>query len=419
MANLRFSRILNINIDHQSNKFKDMRFYRQCAIHMNRFKNFLYQKIHFFSHFLRVIRYLLKHKDSVNVDLLKSLTEPSEVRNLIYRIESRQNSSDLISLIKDLHDNELNLESKQNNSNLIKLIKDLYLNESNHTVDKNKIKLSDYTCLIQKILVHPEPGRIMDLFNFCLIVDKPKMETFFDLSSIMKSKNDSEAEPLLTLLSSIAKYKTIWFTPVFSQEGEDLILEQLFGFKKNGFYVDVGCHHPYRFSNTFHLYEKGWQGINIDPIPGTKKLFDEFRPRDLNLEIGLSNTNTTLTYYVMSDSALNSFDKNYIDFICKTTPYTLVEKIEISVINLKSLFENNLNSKDIDFISIDVEGYELPVLQGNDWTRYRPKIVLIEILDFNIQNMNQNPVHNFLVAEKYQIIAMTTRTIFYKDVRSI
>ena len=77
----------------------------------------------------------------------------------------------------------------------------------------------------------------------------------------------------------------------FSQEGEDLVLYRLLGHQTKGVYVDVGAHHPYRFSNTFKFYLLGWSGINIDPLPGSKQLLDEKRPRDINLEAGILNRN--------------------------------------------------------------------------------------------------------------------------------
>jgi hypothetical protein len=61
----------------------------------------------------------------------------------------------------------------------------------------------------------------------------------------------------------------------YSQEGEDLIASRLFPNQSTGFYVDIGAHHPTRFSNTYLLYTKGWRGINIDPLPGSKELFDK------------------------------------------------------------------------------------------------------------------------------------------------
>jgi len=75
----------------------------------------------------------------------------------------------------------------------------------------------------------------------------------------------------------------------YSQEGEDLILERFFEGMNTGFYVDVGAFHPKRFSNTYIFYKKGWHGINIDARPGSMKLFNFVRPRDINLEIPISN----------------------------------------------------------------------------------------------------------------------------------
>lgn len=56
--------------------------------------------------------------------------------------------------------------------------------------------------------------------------------------------------------------------------------------KKIGFYVDVGAHHPMRFSNTYFFYRMGWSGINIDAMPGSMKEFKKYRRRDINLELG-------------------------------------------------------------------------------------------------------------------------------------
>src|SRR5829696_7661265 len=74
----------------------------------------------------------------------------------------------------------------------------------------------------------------------------------------------------------------------YSQEGEDLILERIFLEQKKGFYVDVGAHHPKRFSNTFLFYKLGWFGINIDAMPGSMSAFESARPRDINLEVAIA-----------------------------------------------------------------------------------------------------------------------------------
>ena len=77
----------------------------------------------------------------------------------------------------------------------------------------------------------------------------------------------------------------------YSQEGEDLILQRFFEKQAVGFYVDVGAHHPRRYSNTYLFYKKGWSGINIDAMPNSMKRFDKYRPRDINIEKPISEKN--------------------------------------------------------------------------------------------------------------------------------
>ena len=67
-----------------------------------------------------------------------------------------------------------------------------------------------------------------------------------------------------------------------------MILRRIFIGKLTGFYVDIGAHHPKRFSNTYIFYQRGWRGINIDAKPGTKEVFNKLRPRDINLEVPIS-----------------------------------------------------------------------------------------------------------------------------------
>lgn len=93
----------------------------------------------------------------------------------------------------------------------------------------------------------------------------------------------------------------------YSQEGEDIILRRFFGLNKKGFYVDVGAHHPKRFSNKYFFYKKGWKGINIDAIPWSMNVFKKVRPRDINIEVPISSKKQKLKYYGFNESALNGF----------------------------------------------------------------------------------------------------------------
>lgn len=103
------------------------------------------------------------------------------------------------------------------------------------------------------------------------------------------------------------------YAPSFSSAGEDMILRHIIGSdKRNGFFVDVGAYHPTLFSNTYFFYLNGWRGINIEARPGSKALFDRVRPRDTNLELGISRNRGELTYYFIGDdSTMNSSRANF------------------------------------------------------------------------------------------------------------
>lgn len=87
-----------------------------------------------------------------------------------------------------------------------------------------------------------------------------------------------------------AKY--VYRNTSYSQNGEDRVLWRYFERQRNGFYVDIGAHHPFRFSNTALFYEANWRGINVDAMPNSMKAFNKYRKRDVNLEsaVGIDST---------------------------------------------------------------------------------------------------------------------------------
>lgn len=204
------------------------------------------------------------------------------------------------------------------------------------------------------------------------------------------------------------------FSPIlsYSQEGEDLILDRLFEGQERGFYVDIGAHHPFRYSNTALFYKKGWRGINIDPLPGTKKLFDKYRPRDINLEIGVSTTMGKVRYYMFNEPALNTFDEK----LAKSrhgSKYSIVEEIDIKTMALGEILDKyHVEDGSIDFISIDTEGVDIQVIKSCDWNKYRPKYLLVEALDvLKITDAMQAPVVLYLAEYGYELIAKTVNSL--------
>jgi hypothetical protein len=201
----------------------------------------------------------------------------------------------------------------------------------------------------------------------------------------------------------------------YSQEGEDRILARLFENKQDGFYIDVGAHHPFRFSNTYLFYKRGWKGINVDANPGSKLVFDLHRPKDINVEVGISDKEIILEFFSFKESALNTFSpslaNSYID-----AGWELKEKTKINTISLLQLFEKYIiNGIIIDFLTMDIEGFELEALMSNDWQKFRPKLLLIEILDFELDDHQTHPISVFLKSKGYSIFAKTKNTVFFKD----
>ena len=201
----------------------------------------------------------------------------------------------------------------------------------------------------------------------------------------------------------------------YSQEGEDMILKRIFENKKNGFYVDVGAHHPKRFSNTYYFYLKGWMGINIDAMPNSMKLFEKERIKDINLEIAISDKKQLLTYYIFNESALNSFSKNISYQRNKLNNYKIISQQKIQTNTLKEILDKYLpQNTEIDFMSIDVEGFDYKILKSNDWQKYKPKIVLIEDLNKKLTNIINSDINIFMQKQNYQLFAKTFNTIFFK-----
>ncbi|MBK8640041.1 MAG: FkbM family methyltransferase [Chromatiaceae bacterium] len=206
----------------------------------------------------------------------------------------------------------------------------------------------------------------------------------------------------------------------FSQEGEDVILSRLFDDKKDpGFYVDVGAHHPQRFSNTYRFYLRGWWGINIDPFPGCMKVFNELRPRDINLEFAISDNDSELTYYEFNESALNTFSESLAQERDGLRSYRLLKRTQIKTRRLSTVLGENINNEQrIDFLSVDAEGLDLNVLRSNNWDRYRPVVVLAEALQAKtLADAADDAVVTYMSDQGYQLISKAVKTLIFWDTR--
>jgi FkbM family methyltransferase len=167
----------------------------------------------------------------------------------------------------------------------------------------------------------------------------------------------------------------------FSGAGEDMILRHLIGVdRRNGFYVDVGAFHPYSASNTYHFYLKGWSGINIEARPGSRRLFQRFRPRDINIEAAVGSVEGSADFYVIDEkSTMNSRSESFLRALGMWDRVTT--RVVVQVRRLAAILDEWLPAgRHIDFLNVDTEGSDLDVLRSNDWQRYRPTYVVVEEL---------------------------------------
>lgn len=194
---------------------------------------------------------------------------------------------------------------------------------------------------------------------------------------------------------------------VYAQYNEDVILAALLDGVTKGFYVDVGANHETYHSVTRYFYDRGWSGINIEPIP---RLLDEIakkRKRDINLQLAISNKPGELKFreYPEHDGLSTLSDASKSEPTKLSLPFT---DYTVKVETLKSVFASQ-NVGTIDFLKIDVEGYEAEVLEGNNWSKYRPIVVAIEA------NHRATDWSDFLVAQNYVRVIFDGLNEYYLD----
>jgi FkbM family methyltransferase len=210
---------------------------------------------------------------------------------------------------------------------------------------------------------------------------------------------------------SAAKYRL----DSWSQEGEDLVLRRFFEQQPRGFYIDIGAHHPHQFSNTFWFYKRGWRGINIDALPGSMEAFELHRPEDLNLEVAISDERE-MTYFMFNHSALNSLNREVSERRDGKRGDRIVGRVQVQTRRLGSLLDEILSpGRIVDFLSVDVEGHDLAVLRSNDWSKYRPRIVLAEDLQRPpLDELSQSQLVRFMRDNGYRPCARTFNTLFFE-----
>ena len=171
----------------------------------------------------------------------------------------------------------------------------------------------------------------------------------------------------------------------YSQCGEDIIVSGLFQTFdiSSPTYLDLGAHHPTYLSNTYLFYRKRSYGVCVEPDPGSFQNLRQKRKRDICLNVGVGTTSQDKAeFFLMSESTLNTFSGDDARRIDAETSYKIIRTIQIPLVSVNEIIAQNFQSAP-NFVSLDIEGLDLEILESFDFGRWRPEIFCIETAVFS------------------------------------
>ena len=191
----------------------------------------------------------------------------------------------------------------------------------------------------------------------------------------------------------------------FGEFGEDILVNRFFRKKNNGFYVDIGCYHPIKGSLTYRLHKKGWKGLNVDLSKISIDLFKLARPKDYNIHAAITDFDGE-TQFFENDmiNQQNTLENNG----------TNLKKIKIIAFKLQTLLEK-LNIDNIDFLNIDAEGSDYKVISSLDLNKIRPKMICIEENRYDIKDIINDTIQNFMNSKDYFFFSRIGVSSIYID----
>ncbi|CCH27398.1 FkbM family methyltransferase [Actinosynnema sp. NPDC047251] len=195
----------------------------------------------------------------------------------------------------------------------------------------------------------------------------------------------------------------------YAQNGEDVVLARLFGERSTGRYVDVGAADAVKDSVTKHFYDLGWRGINVEPIPEHAEKLREARPEDVTLAVALGAAGGTATLHVVEDrSGWSTLDT---DLATGYRAEFKVVEIEVEVRTLADVLDEHPGP--VDFLKIDVEGAERAVIEGADWARHAPRVVVVEATEPGSPTPNHEGWEPLMLAAGYVFVLFDGLNRFY------
>ena len=197
----------------------------------------------------------------------------------------------------------------------------------------------------------------------------------------------------------------------YSQNLEDYHLSLAFAGQTTGKYIDIGAGHPIADNVSFWFYERGWQGIVVEPQSELAALYERLRPRDITVRGLVGREYGEIDFHVVD--RLHGFSTTREDVARRAQTFGVnYQTLRTPVTTLAKLCESN-NLGSIDFLKIDVEGAEGDVLFGGDWERFRPKVIIAEAVGPMTSEPSWQEWEPFLVAQGYRFALFDTLNRFY------
>lgn len=171
-----------------------------------------------------------------------------------------------------------------------------------------------------------------------------------------------------------------------------------------GYFIDIGAYSPKLYSNTYYFYKSGWNGITVEPNKKAKKWFRFVRPREKYICAAIGNSEGEKMYYHSAGYS----GENFISTMPTIQRVGYIPE-EIRLITLSELFQIEVPVKQhVDLLSIDCEGYDFSVLKSNDWSKFRPSVVVVETDPYS-------EITEYMKENDYEILAFTIGSVIYKD----
>lgn len=196
----------------------------------------------------------------------------------------------------------------------------------------------------------------------------------------------------------------------YAQNVEDVMLFRALKHVQQGNYIDIGANHPVEDSVTKAFYDRGWSGVNVEPVSQWFNLLKQDRQRDINLQIAICDTNQPLQFFEVVESGLSTLDADRADQ-CRQEGLTVLQNT-VEVCTLAQLFDQ-AQQPQTHFLKIDVEGAETQVILSGDWIRHRPWVVLVESTRPNTNISDHDAWEPILLKNGYQFVWFDGINRFY------